>query len=63
MDRETGKEFSLMKNQNENTVVRKYNIGGTTYIVKASVKSGSAEDAVKKVRRLIRGEMQKAKQA
>lgn len=52
-----------MENQKANTVVRRYKIGDTTYVVKASVKSGAAEDAVKKVRRLIRGEMQKAKQA
>jgi len=52
-----------MKNQDENTVVRKYMIGDTTYIVKASVNAGAAEDAVKKVRRLIREEIRKERQA
>jgi hypothetical protein len=40
-------------------VVREYVIGDTKYIVKATVKEGATEDAVSKVRRLIRGEIRK----
>lgn len=38
-------------------VVREYDIRGTKYIVRATVKDGASEDAVEKVRRLIRNEM------
>ena len=38
-------------------VVRRYIIGDMTYIVKATVKEGATEDAVSKVRRLIRKEI------
>lgn len=38
-------------------IVREYNIGGTKYIVKATVKDDATEDAVAKVRRLIRNEI------
>lgn len=37
---------------------RKYEIGGTTYIVSASQSKTATEDAVTKVRRLIRREIQ-----
>jgi len=37
--------------------VREYNINGTRYIVKATVKNGANEDAAAKVRRLIRNEV------
>lgn len=37
--------------------VREYSVGGTKYIVKASVKDDATEDAVAKVRRLIRNEI------
>jgi len=40
-------------------VVRRYIIGDMTYIVKATVKEGATEDAVSKVRRLIRNEVKK----
>jgi hypothetical protein len=39
------------------TVVRQYDIGGTKYIVTATVKIGANEDAVTKIRRLIRNEI------
>lgn len=38
-------------------VVREYDIRGTKYIVKATVKDGASEDAAAKVRRLIRNDM------
>ena len=38
-------------------VVREYDIGGTKYIVTATVKPGASEDAAAKVRRLIRKEI------
>ena len=49
-------------NQKTNVpVVREYKIGDMTYIVKAVVKDGAKEDAVTKVRRMIRNYLQKAK--
>ena len=42
-------------------VVREYEIGGITYIVKAVTKDGATEDAATKIRRLIRNDLQKAK--
>ena len=42
-------------------VVREYEIGGITYIVKAVSKDGATEDAATKIRRLIRNDLQKAK--
>ena len=49
-------------NQKTNVpVVREYKIGDMTYIVKAVVKDGAKEDAVTKVRRMIRNDLQKAK--
>ncbi len=41
----------------KSAVVREYNINGTRYIVKATVKNGANEDAADKVRRLIRNEV------
>jgi hypothetical protein len=37
-------------------VVREYDIRGTKYIVKATFKQGEGEDALAKIRRLIRNE-------
>lgn len=37
--------------------IREYNINGTKYIVRATVKDGANEDASTKVRRLIRNEI------
>ncbi len=37
--------------------VREYEIGGTKYIVRATVKDGANEDATSKIRRLIRNEI------
>ena len=49
-------------NQKTNVpVVREYKIGDMTYIVKAVVKDGAIEDAVTKIRRMIRNDMQQAK--
>jgi hypothetical protein len=42
-------------------VVREYDIGGTKYIVSATVKDGAKEDAAAKVRRLIRNEINRKK--
>lgn len=42
-------------------VVREYEIGGITYIVKAVAKDGAKEDAATKIRRLIRNDLQKAR--
>ena len=41
-------------------VVREYDINGTRYIVRATVKDGANEDAAAKVRRLIRNEVSRA---
>lgn len=41
-------------------VVREYEIGGTKYIVRATVKDGANEDATSKIRRLIRNEISRA---
>jgi len=40
-------------------VVREYDIGGTKYIVKATVKAGANEDAAAIVRRLLRNAVSK----
>ncbi len=37
--------------------VRQYEISGTKYIVRATVKEGANEDATAKIRRLIRNEV------
>ena len=42
-------------------IVRKYDIRGTTYIVKATVKDGATEDAATKIRRMIRNDLGKQK--
>ena len=42
-------------------VVRQYEIGGVTYIVKAVTKDGVKEDAATKIRRMIRNDLQQAK--
>ena len=42
---------------NKPPVVREYDIGGTRYIVTATVKAGANEDAAAKVRRMIRKEI------
>lgn len=41
-------------------VVRQYEIGGIRYIVKATVKNGATETAVKKIQRLIQSDLSKA---
>lgn len=41
-------------------VVRQYEIGGVRYIVKATVKDGAKETAVKKIRRLLQNDLNKA---
>jgi hypothetical protein len=38
-------------------IVREYDIGNTKYVVRATVKDGANEDAVTKVRRMIRNDM------
>ena len=49
-------------NQKTNApVVREYKIGDTTYIVKAVVKDGAKEDAVTKIRRMIRKDLQQSR--
>ena len=49
------------KNENAVTppVVREYDIGGTKYIVTATVRAGANDDATAIVRRLIRNEIGK----
>lgn len=42
--------------------VREYEISGTKYIVRATVKDGASEDATAKIRRLIRNEISRAKE-
>lgn len=42
-------------------IVRQYEIGGVTYIVKAVTKDGVKEDAATKIRRMIRNDLQQAK--
>ena len=41
-------------------IVREYKIGDLTYIVKAVVKDGAKETAVKKIRRLLQNDLSKA---
>lgn len=50
-----------MQNEKLNApqMVREYKIGNTTYVVKSHSKSDATEDAVSKVRRLIRNDLQK----
>ena len=43
----------------KNYVVRRYNIKGEAFIVKATIKNGATEDAAAKVRRLIRNDLDK----
>ena len=46
--------MSTVTSQNQTApVVRQYEIGGVRYIVKATVKDGAKETAVKKIRRLL----------
>lgn len=49
--------------QNEKTkaplLVREYKIGNTIYVVKSSSRPDATEDAVSKVRRLIRNDLRK----
>lgn len=47
------------KQEAKTPVVREYDIGGTKYIVTATVKAGVKEDAAAKVRRLIKNEIGK----
>ena len=44
-------------------VVREYDIGGTKYIVKATIKAGAQEDAAAKVRRLIKKEISEKRES
>ena len=50
-----------MQNEKLNApqMVREYKIGNTTYVVKSHSKSDATEDAVSKVRRLIRNDLRK----
>ena len=41
-------------------VVRQYEIGGIRYIVKATVKDGATETAVRKIQRLLQSDLSKA---
>ena len=41
-------------------VVRQYEIGGVRYIVKATVKDGATETAVRKIQRLLQSDLSKA---
>lgn len=42
-------------------LVREYKIGNTTYVVKAHSKNEATEDAVTKIKRLIKNDIQKLK--
>lgn len=50
--------------QNEKTatpeMVREYKIGNTTYVVKSHSKPDAKEDAVKKIKRLIKNDLHKS---
>ena len=53
--------MSTVTSQNQTApVVRQYKIGGVRYIVKATVKDGAKETAVKKIRRLLQNDLSKA---
>lgn len=53
--------MSTVTSQNQTSpVVRQYEIGGVRYIVKATVKDGAKETAVKKIRRLLQNDLNKA---
>ena len=47
--------------QDQSPVVRKYQIGDMTYIVKAVVKDGVKEDAATKIRRMIQNDLRRVK--
>ena len=50
--------MSTVTSQNQTApVVRQYEIGGVRYIVKATVKDGAKETAVKKIRRLLQNDL------
>jgi hypothetical protein len=53
--RHMGKTVRRPVNEDKPPVVRTYDIGGTRYVVTATERAGVREDAVAKVRRLIRG--------
>ena len=56
-----GESMSTVTSQNQTApVVRQYEIGGVRYIVKATVKDGAKETAVKKIRRLLQNDLSKA---
>ncbi len=64
ISQERGIYFSMNTAINQKStvpVVREYKIGDMTYIVKAVVKDGAKEDAATKIRRMIRNDMQQAK--
>ena len=53
--------MSTVTSQNQTApVVRQYEIRGVRYIVKATVKDGAKETAVKKIRRLLQNDLNKA---
>ena len=53
--------MSTVTSQNQTApAVRQYEIGDITYIVKAVVKDGAKETAVKKIRRLLQNDLSKA---
>ena len=53
--------YTTLKENTTAPVVREYKIGDMTYIVKAVVKDGAKEDAVTKIRRLIKNDLQREK--
>lgn len=55
--RKGGNTMNTRPTNSPPVIVREYEIGGTKYIVRATVKDGAREDARAKVRRLIRNEI------
>jgi len=51
--------MNTKKQKTQLLIVRKYLIGDSTYIVKATVKKHATEDAVCKIRRLILNDLKK----
>lgn len=53
------KNIIRTKEKKKPSVLREYDIGGTKYIVKATVRTGASENAAAIVRRLIHNDLSK----
>ena len=51
---------SLIKQEEKTSIIREYYIDNIKYVVKATIKEGVSEDAVTKIRRMIRNDISKS---